>query len=171
MIALPLEVRNETARLADRQRGLRRRGAACWTPAAPRRAVGLVSASNIESEQPLLSDVYYLERALAPYADLHKGTISASAGRSMSRVLVLADIGRDRRQRRRRGRASFVNDGGVLIRFAGERMTGGSDDLVPVKLRVGGRYLGGAMAWAEPQHLAPFPETSPFDGLAMSPTK
>ena len=63
--------------------------------------------------------------------------------------------------------AKFVDDGGVLIRFAGERMTGGADDLVPVKLRVGGRYLGGALAWAEPQHLAPFPETSPFSGLAI----
>ena len=50
--------------------------------------------------------------------------------------------------------------GGVLIRFAGERMTGGADDLVPVRLRVGGRYLGSAMAWAEPQHLAPFSAAS-----------
>ncbi len=50
--------------------------------------------------------------------------------------------------------AKFVNDGGVLIRFAGARMTDAVDDLMPVKLRVGGRYLGGALAWAEPQHLA-----------------
>ena len=51
----------------------------------------------------------------------------------------------------------FVSKGGgVLIRFAGERMPGGTDDLVPVKLRVGGRYLGSAMAWSAPQHLARF---------------
>src|SRR4029079_19622990 len=50
---------------------------------------------------------------------------------------------------------------------AGERLTGGTDDLVPVKLRVGGRYLGGAMAWASPQKLAPFPDSSPFAGVAM----
>ena len=46
-----------------------------------------------------------------------------------------------------------------------------SDDLVPVKLRVGGRYLGGALAWAEPQHLAPFPDSSPFARLDHSAAK
>jgi hypothetical protein len=48
-------------------------------------------------------------------------------------------------------------------------MTTGVDDLIPVKLRVGGRYLGGALAWAQPQHLAAFPETSPFRGLSIPP--
>jgi hypothetical protein len=61
----------------------------------------------------------------------------------------------------------FVSHGGVLIRFAGERMTGGSDELVPVKLRVGGRYLGSAMAWSAPQHLAQFGPSSPFNGLEI----
>ncbi len=62
-----------------------------------------------------------------------------------------------------------MSDGGLLLRFAGERMTGEVDDLVPVKLRVGGRYLGGALAWAEPQHLAAFSDASPFGGLAVPP--
>jgi hypothetical protein len=46
-------------------------------------------------------------------------------------------------------------------------MTESVDDLIPVKLRTGGRYLGGAMAWASPQHLAPFPDASPFHGLSV----
>ncbi len=58
-----------------------------------------------------------------------------------------------------------MGSGGVLIRFAGERMTNGIDDLVPVQLRIGGRYLGSAMAWSSPQHLAPFGAASPFNGL------
>jgi hypothetical protein len=62
---------------------------------------------------------------------------------------------------------NFVSQGGVLIRFAGDRMTAGSDDLVPVKLRAGGRYLGSAMAWQAPQHLAPFNASSPFNGLEI----
>ena len=37
-----------------------------------------------------------------------------------------------------------------------------------MKLRVGGRYLGGALAWAEPQRLAPFSDASPFAGLNVS---
>ena len=137
----------------------------CWMCGAKRRSVGLVSASNLENEQPLLSDVYYLERALSPYAELHKGTIEEATSRNVS-VLVLADIGkiagadhdRGREIRRRRRRA---------VRFAGGRMTEGADDLVPVRLRTGGRYLGGALAWATPQHLAPFPDTSPFRGLTI----
>jgi len=163
-ITLPLQVRNEIAQLAIANEDSA--GAVqLFNSGAPRRAVGIVSASNVESEQPLLSDLFYLDRALAPYADVHKGNISslldAHAG-----VLVLADIGRVTGTDHDRV-VKFVNDGGLLIRFAGDRMTGETDDLVPVKLRVGGRYLGGALAWAEPQHLAAFANTSPFSGLEI----
>ena len=161
-IALPLEVRNETARIA-----IANADSAGAVQLAGRqrraRAVGIVSARGNENEQPLLSDLYYLERALAPYADVRKGTISDLLARNIS-VLILADVGKIAGSDYDRI-AKFVAGGGLLIRFAGERMTGGTDDLVPVKLRVGGRYLGGALAWAEPQHLAPFSETSPFAGL------
>ncbi|MBI3677308.1 MAG: DUF4159 domain-containing protein [Proteobacteria bacterium] len=163
-LGLPLEVRNETRRIAiaseDSAGALRLLGAG-----SQRRAVGLVSASNAENEQPLLSDVYYLERALAPYAELRKGTIESVLSQNVS-VLLLADIGKiagadyDRVAR-------FVSDGGLLIRFAGGRMTANVDDLVPVKLRLGGRYLGSALSWAEPQHVAAFPDASPFNGLAV----
>ena len=165
-IVLPLEVRNETAKLAltnvDSAGTVQ-----LLDQGVARRAVGLVSASNLESEQPLLSDLYYLERALSPYADVRKGTISDLIGRNVS-VLILADIGRIAGADYDRV-ASFVNGGGLLIRFAGGRMTNDVDDLVPVKLRTGGRYLGGALAWAEPQHLAPFGDASPFNGLVIPP--
>ena len=46
-------------------------------------------------------------------------------------------------------------------------MAAGADDLVPVPLRVGERYLGGAMAWSQPQHLAAFAPDSPFNGLSV----
>jgi hypothetical protein len=163
-LALPIEVRNEAAQVVVANEDSA--GATqLLDTGAPRRTIGLVSASNIESEQPLLSDLYYLERALSPYADLHKGTISRLLDEHAG-VLVLADIGRVTGSDHD-AVARFVNDGGLLIRFAGERMTGDVDDLIPVKLRVGGRYLGGALAWAEPQHLAAFPEASPFGGLAI----
>jgi hypothetical protein len=38
---------------------------------------------------------------------------------------------------------------------------------VPVRLRVGGRYLGSAMAWSAPQRLAAFSALSPFNGLEI----
>jgi hypothetical protein len=162
-VRLPLEVRNETARIVidnEESAGATR----LLDSNTKRRAVGLISASNT-NDQPLLSDIYYLDKALAPYADVTKGSVSEALARNAS-VLVLADIGRIA------GAdyttiSKFVEDGGVLVRFAGARMTQNVDDLIPVKLRSGGRYLGGALAWQEPQHLAPFPDASPFRGLAV----
>ncbi len=163
-IALPLEVRNETQRIVIAGRDSA--GAVrLLDQSAKRRAVGLVSASNLDSEQPLLSDVYYLERALAPYADVRRGSIGDALDRGVP-ILMLADIGviagadHDRVAR-------FVEGGGILVRFAGGRMTQKVDDLIPVKLRLGGRYLGGTLNWSQPQHLAPFPDTSPFRGLSI----
>jgi hypothetical protein len=163
-ITLPLEVRNQTARLEIRGEDSAGAAQLLDTGGAERR-VGLVSAAATENEQPLLSDVYYLERALSPFADVEKGTISDLVARHVS-VLFLADVGKisgsdvDVVKK-------FLKGGGVLIRFAGPRMSNGTDDLVPVGLRTGGRYLGSAMAWNKPQHLADFPATSPFNGLAV----
>ncbi len=161
-ISLPMEVRNATTRLAiagEESAGavqLLDRGAA-------QRSAGIVSENASGEGQPLLSDVYYLERALSPYAEIAKGGITQLLDKRVS-VLVLADVARIGTADMEKVK-DFVGKGGVLIRFAGERTTNGSDDLVPVKLRVGGRYLGSAMAWSSPQRLAPFNATSPFNGL------
>jgi hypothetical protein len=163
-IALPLEIRNQTARLEIRGEDSAGAVQLLDSGGAERRA-GIVSAATAENEQPLLSDVYYLERALAPFAEVEKGTISGLLAHHVS-VLMLADVARiggtdaD-------AVGKFIANGGVLVRFAGPRMTGGADSLVPVPLRVGGRYLGSAMAWDRPQQLAPFSATSPFNGLAI----
>ena len=159
-LALPLEMRNRTARLSVT--GMESAGATLLLDrGAPRRSVGL--ASSASGEEPLLSGTYYLERALMPYADLRKGTISELLERGVS-VLILSDIGRIAGADHDKV-AKFVEGGGLLIRFAGEHTASGTDDLIPVALRAGGRYLGSALAWASPQHLAPFPPASPFGGL------
>jgi hypothetical protein len=163
-IVLPLEMRNATRRIAVT--GLDSAGALRLLGTNARRlSVGLVSASNLENRQPLLSGAFYLERALAPFADVHEGTIAEALARNVA-VLVLVDVGTITGADHDRV-AAFVANGGVLLRFASGRMMTNVDDLVPVKLRVGGRYLGGALAWAAPQHLAPFPDASPFRGLAI----
>ena len=163
-IRLPLEIRNETERVViqnvDSAGAVQLIGSS-----SRRRAVEIVSARSAQDEQPLLSETYYLERALAPYADVQKGTIGDGLSRNVS-VLVLADIGTIAGADHD-SVARFIEQGGILVRFAGDRLTASVDDLVPVKLRVGGRYLGGALAWSKPQHLAPFPEASPFRGLAV----
>ena len=55
----------------------------------------------------------------------------------------------------------------MLVRFAGPRLAAGDDDLVPVKLRRGGRILGGSLSWDQPQPLAAFSRESPFFGMAV----
>ena len=163
-IALPLEIRNQMVRLEIRGEETAGTIQLMDTGGLERRA-GIVSAATQENEQPLLSDVYYLERALAPFAEIQKGTISGLLARHVS-VLMLADVARiggsDAEAVNK-----FVANGGVLVRFAGPRITSGADALVPVPLRVGGRYLGSAIAWDRPQRLAPFPAASPFNGLPI----
>src|SRR6185437_11965236 len=65
----------------------------------------------------------------------------------------------------------WIKKGGLFVRFAGDRLAAGQDphemDLLPVILRTGDRAMGGTMSWATPQHLQPFPETSPFQGLMI----
>ncbi len=169
-VRLPVEIRNETAQLAVANEDSA--GATqLMDSGGKRRIVGLVSSGGLESATTLLSDTYYLRRALEPYAALRTGPLSDLMASDVA-VLILADVpklgGKDYPQVEK-----FIEDGGVLIRFAGERMTcpgqtvSCNDDLIPIKLRIGGRYLGGALAWAKPQHLAGFPENSPFRGLAV----
>jgi hypothetical protein len=163
-VRLPIEVRNEMAMLAignEDSAG----SVQLMDSSGKRRIVGIASAGTLESENVYLSDTYYLRRALAPYADVRSGPLNDLIGSDIA-VLFLADVAKVSGDEHDKI-ASFVKSGGVVIRFAGERMTGDTDDLIPVKLRTGGRYLGGAMAWGSPQHLAAFPENSPFRGLEI----
>lgn len=113
--------------------------------------------------QPLLSELYYAERALAPYASLQHGTI-AELINARVQAIILPDAGRispiDRTALN-----NWLENGGLLVRFAGPRMANSADDVLPVRLRPGSRSLGGALAWEEPLGLAPFPADSPFAGL------
>ena len=61
----------------------------------------------------------------------------------------------------------WVTNGGLLIRFAGPRLAANVDDLVPVRLRSGGRTLGGSLTWEQPQALARFEQNGPFADLAV----
>jgi len=167
-IALPLELRNETARvviLGEESAG----AVQLLDTRYRRRPVGLVSGSTAEAEQPLLSDTYYIQRALEPFAEVRKGTALQMLDSGVS-VLVLADIGQLTAAEHDRI-VKFIEGGGVLLRFAGPRLAAhsaaGTDDLVPVKLRSGERFMGSALAWPEPQKLAPFESDSPFRGLAV----
>jgi Domain of unknown function (DUF4159)/Aerotolerance regulator N-terminal len=168
---LPLEIRNQVARMEIASE--RSAGAVHLIDARSQwHRVGIVSGESREAAQPLLSPLYYVTRALSPYADVvapSEGNVSMAVheliGQKVS-TIVLADIGK-----LVAGTEDELNDwlksGGVLIRFAGPRLEQGGDELLPVALRRGGRSLGGSLSWSIPQPLAPFEETSPFRGLTL----
>ena len=168
---LPVELRNDIARLeiaGERSAGAVQLLDKRWR----RRAVGVVSGSSTDTAQPLLASTFYLTRALAPFADVRLGgrgapqqAITQFLDQKLP-MIVLADVGTLSPEIRERLTA-WIEQGGVLVRFAGPRLAQADDDLVPVKLRSGGRTLGGSLSWEKPQHLASFSADGPFAGLAV----
>ena len=129
-----------------------------------RRPVGIAAASNTAG-QPLLSENYYLERALGPFTEVRRGRAVDLLKRDIA-VLVYADAGPDS-SAEEEAIKKWIEGGGLLLRFAGPRLAEQSDRLLPVRLRRGGRTLGGALSWEKPAKLAPFSADSPFAGLAV----
>ncbi|TCD15352.1 DUF4159 domain-containing protein [Oricola cellulosilytica] len=137
-----------------------------------RRRIGLITGQAGDLDQPLLSPLYYIQRALQPYADLiegRTGDLSVDIPALIARgpaMIAMADIG-VLPEAASRALVEWVEEGGTLVRFAGPRMaaTATSDPLLPVELRLGERTLGGSLSWTEPQPVAPFPDTGPFGGL------
>ncbi len=161
---LPQEMRNELARLTI-EGETNAAATVLMDERWRRRPVGLISGSGFESSQPLLSDLYYLERALSPFGEVRRGDTSTLIDSGLA-VLALADVGELTGDAvARLGR--WIEAGGVLVRFAGVRVAEGVDALVPVRLRSGGRALGGALTWEQPQRLMEFPDASPFAGLPV----
>src|SRR3954464_14839781 len=168
---LPVELRNDIVRLeiaGERAAGAVQLLDKRWR----RRAIGIVSGSTNDTAQPLLASTFYLTRALAPFADVRLGDKGA-AQQAITQYLdqklpmiVLADVGTLSPEIRER-LSAWIEQGGVLVRFAGPRLAQADDDLVPVKLRRGGRSLGGSLTWEQPQNLASFAADGPFAGLAV----
>jgi hypothetical protein len=168
---LPVEIRNDIARIeiaGERSAGAVQLLDKRWR----RRTVGIVSGGTADTSQPLLSSSYYITRALGPFADvrLAQGESPAEAVTHFLDqhlpMLILADVGNvagDAHDRL----ARWIEDGGVLLRFAGPRLAASDDDLVPVRLRRGGRILGGSLSWDKPQPLAAFSHDSPFNGMPV----
>jgi hypothetical protein len=165
---LPVQLRNEIARLEIL--GVRSAGSVKLLDAGSRRRrVGLFAGAS--AEQPLLSSLHYLRDALSPFADLRAERPGAAdpVGLLLDEgvdVLILADVNAAAPALRKRLDA-FLASGGTLVRFAGPRLAAaGDDDFFPVRLRRGGRTLGGAMSWERPKPLAAFDDASPFFGLS-----
>ena len=102
-----------------------------------RRAVGVVTGATADTAQPLLASTYYLTRALNPFADVRqadRGSAAQAVNQFIDQrlpMIILADVGNVAEARERL--TKWIEDGGVLVRFAGPRLAAGDDDLIPVQ--------------------------------------
>jgi hypothetical protein len=163
VLDLPAEIRNRVVSL-DLEGEAGAGGVVLLDERFRRRPVGLVTDVAAETETPLLGAFWYADRALSPTAELRRGGVETLLARPLA-VIVLAD--RPVSGAEETLLARFVEQGGMLIRFAGPRTAERPDALLPVPLRGGERALGGALSWDRPQRLAPFAEASPFAGLPV----
>ncbi len=162
-LPMPGELRNRTARIeveGDQSAGSVLLADERWR----RRPVGIAAAANAGS-QPLLSENYYLERALDPFAEIRRGRATDLLKRELA-VLIFSDTGPDSPVEEA-AVAKWIEAGGLLLRFAGPHLAEQGDQLLPVRLRRGGRTIGGALSWEQPARLAPFEPDSPFAGLPV----
>ncbi|WP_421988378.1 DUF4159 domain-containing protein [Roseococcus sp.] len=164
VLELPTEIRNRVYRL-DLADEAGPGGVVLLDERFRRRPVGLLpGAEETAADAPLIGDLFYLERALNPFSELRRGEVDRLLARPLS-VLILADRPVAEGPETT-ALTQFVERGGMLIRFAGARLAEHPDALLPVQLRAE-RQLGGSLSWEQPQHLAPFPEGSPFAGLPV----
>lgn len=136
-----------------------------------RREVALIAGRDDRESLQLLSPLHYLEQALEPHVDLLTTPLLDVLPANPD-VIVLADVATLSGEEND-ALLAWAEAGGTLLRFAGPRVAASDvsrteeDALMPVRLRSGGRSVGGAMSWGEPKALAPFTADSPFFGLSV----
>ncbi len=167
---LPTELRNRISRFAIS--GQNSAGAISLADDGLRRREVALFSGRAEAEAlALLDPLHYLRQALVPSTDLIDGAIQDTV-LSNPDVIILADVAQ-LTDADHAALTKWVAKGGLLVRFAGPRLAASDvsraqeDGLMPVRLRVGGRSIGGAMSWGAPRRLRPFDETSPFFGLRI----
>jgi len=162
-LPMPSELRNRASRIeieGDQSAGSVLLVDERWR----RRPVGIAAPPNAGG-QPLLSENYYLERALGPFTEIRRGRPTDLLKRDLA-VLVFSDVGANS-PTEEAAVVKWIEAGGLLLRFAGPHLAEQTDQLLPVRLRRGGRTIGGALSWEQPARLAPFAPDSPFAGLAL----
>ena len=131
------------------------------------RTVGIVASGGPVEVQPLLAERFFVERALAGRARVTTGPVETLLEAEVASIVLLD--GQELSVRQEEALALWIEDGGVLLRFAGPNLAERVDDpLVPVRLRAGGRLLDGSLSWARPLALGGFDAAGPLAGLPVS---
>ncbi|MCI4660506.1 MAG: DUF4159 domain-containing protein [Neomegalonema sp.] len=177
-IELPLELRNGLSRLSIPSEP--HAGAVqLFDERFQRRRLALVSGERQSEAAALLSSLHYLRAALDPHAAYEEMSLAQALDGDVDGI-VMADIGR-MDEETAGSLSEWVEGGGLLVRFAGPQLAAYAaeraldrrlrqvrDPLLPVILRGGGRDLGGALSWSEPQGLRAFEPEGPFAGLPVT---
>jgi hypothetical protein len=166
---LPIELANRVSRIVLENGGTAG-SVALLDDGGGRKPVGLASDNPTLGRQPMIGELYFVERALAPNHDVRADRLQTLLRQELALIVVTDQTNFAEGDRAALGK--WVERGGMLVRFAGEKLANEppenpGDDLLPVRLRKGDRTLGGALSWTEPAKLAPFPTSSPFAGLAI----
>ena len=170
-LVLQPELRNRITRFQIT--GQRSAGAVAVTDdALQRRKVALLAGRDADEGLELVSPFFYLRQALGPVSELTESPSIDDLLLTGPDVLILADVAALGEVESAMVQ-DWVADGGLLLRFAGPRLAASEvsrddeDPLMPVRLRLGGLTVGGAMSWGEPRTLRDFAEGSPFEGLRI----
>ena len=169
-VGMPVELRNRVARVALSD-GRSAAGVVMADDSVRRRKVALMAGHARGEAQDLIDPLHYLRKALEPFAETIEAPLPEMLNAAPD-MLVMADVG-GLGDAERVALTEWIEKGGVLVRFAGPRLAQSGagqleeDPLLPVRLRAGGRSVGGAMSWGAPRRLQPFAEESAFAGLEV----
>ena len=131
-----------------------------------KRNVGIFGDKSLFRTQPLLSPIYYLDRALKPFSEIKLGELKNLINKNIS-VIFLPGIGKIDNENTNNLK-KWISKGGILVRFAGPNLMASNNDLLPVTLRTSNsRSLGGALSWEKLAQIKSFNKESPFYGIKI----
>lgn len=130
------------------------------------KSVGIVSSAEIAQTRQFTEDSFYLRKALEPYATVSQGSLEAILDVEPA-VIILPDIS-TMPQDALNKLNTWVNEGGLLLRFVGPNMTQNNrqNALTPLPLRAEARNVEGSLSWDKPLKLSPLTPDSPLYGIA-----
>lgn len=131
------------------------------------KSVGIVSSAEIAQTRQFTEDSFYLRKALEPYASVSQGSLDDILAIEPS-VIILPDIG-TMPQDALNSLSTWVDEGGLLLRFAGPNMTQSNrqNALTPLPLRPEARNVEGSLSWDKPLKIEPLTPDSPLYGIGL----
>jgi hypothetical protein len=163
-LELPADMRNRVARLElSPAQGVG--GTALLDERWRRRAVGLAGAARASADQPLLSELYFIARALSPHAEIREGSVADLVGGG---PLSLWSFPTPAGSSRTSGRAPGLDGGGRRRACASRARAGRQRRRLRAGAAARGRPDAGRRALlAGAAQARPFDAAGPFAGLTV----